>query len=357
MKTVHDKKSVKDMSHKEHYAAMLAFLKESRDLKIKYWREFFSDEEKWAMYRELVGLWTDKALKRFYTCGNEISTVMKPNGVIGIKKANFCKHSTLCKFCAMRRSIVIIREFLKKIPKKWLVEKKRYMLTLTIKHTRRHHLADVIDIMIGCREEIRKRIEMAKDDRYTNQNTPFSMFDGMIFSFEITKSGKNWYHPHFHVLACCDEEIDIIKQWYERSDDNLYTNLALQNEWKDITKQITKKVLDASKQIYYASDYWPSKGIEITKKEFSKNVKYSRYGFGEVFKYPLKMADMAVKDSLNFHAIRKQKWYRLLTTRGVFRGKVMESEKKIEEAETRNSSWGVFQARLGEIMDILYEWK
>ena len=91
----------------------------------------------------------------------------------------------------MRRSIVIIREFLKKIPKKWLLEKKRYMLTLTIKHTRRHHLADVIDIMIGCREEIRKRIEMAKDDRYTNQNTPFAMFDGMIFSFEITKSGKN----------------------------------------------------------------------------------------------------------------------------------------------------------------------
>jgi hypothetical protein len=75
----------------------------------------------------------------------------------------------------------------------------------------------------------------------------------MVSSVEVTH-GKNGRHPHIHIVACSDEEIDIYKDYYLGAT----SNKDMQNERKEITKNSFSVTI---RKINLYDDQYSRKGL------------------------------------------------------------------------------------------------
>ncbi len=163
-------------------------------------------ESRKRSYKDLLGM-NDEAIEKFRTCCLRTQSV-DTWGEIRLKRANFCNNTDICIACASRRAYNITKKLLERIPESWFKSKKRYMITLTMQHDEKRSLEWLLKVMFDARAKLTKAAKNSEDQRQ-RRKTFYSLFDGLIFSLEITK-WSSWRHPHFHVLACCDKSTEII---------------------------------------------------------------------------------------------------------------------------------------------------
>ena len=212
-----------------------------------------------------------KILEDLRTCGSYL--VFRDYFTVGkvrLAGACFCKKHLICPLCAIRRGAKLLKSYLGKLHKPYLV-------TLTVKNgagleERFHHLHSSIKRYHQARRNALKKkgpmVEAAKAS-------------GAVWSYEF-KRGKNsgCWHPHVHAVWLCEDPPNE-----ER----------LSEEWRSMTGD-----------------------------SFIVNVKPIRTdddavgGFLEVFKYAVKFSDLPLAD--NWEGFQILKGRRMIASFGDFRG-------------------------------------
>lgn len=133
-----------------------------------------------------------------------------------------CKQYMLCPTCAVRRSSVYLREYIKR----WDVisaeddSLKYSMVTFTIRHTKKDMLLPLYERIRGVWHTVNKQIQ---NFRMRGGNSVFGKFLGWFGSYEVTNIGKNGWHPHLHLLVVHREELteeEIVAEWFRLTGDS-----------------------------------------------------------------------------------------------------------------------------------------
>lgn len=210
---------------------------------------------------------------------------------IKFHSTNYCRKDKLCSACAARRAFKQIQKidtYLEENPK--LKNKHWYFIVLPVKHDKSESFEIVFERLRTAMQNMRTRI---KTNKRTKKKSFFSKFEGMFYSYEITKS-KNGWNCHVNLLCMSDEHIDTLNN---RNED-------LMNEW-----------------IHYTDN---DSYINFIKKIDMSEVDSKRNLF-EVFKYIMKFQDLKNEDLATVYQYTHKK--RMLGGLGCFYGI------KIEEVE------------------------
>lgn len=348
------------LSQKRKSSVYKNLMEERRD---EYWQKF--------TYAEMLGLLEKskggvKRLQRFVECCN---LQFKNIHNWKLKYANYCGNSTFCLACAWRRAYNNAKKIVQWVPSSWIVKKYWYMITFTIHHKEHHSLDEVMAFIIYAREYLIKRRYNCIHNNLKTQSF-FAQFDGMAFSLEVTKNGKNWFHPHLHALVCTDNP-DIIEKvtMRERNENDGWfmdsnREAILERIWfvKDgmhkykLEKHLEELEMFKEYRIWYIGNYeealpyltWITRKsyrwIQIIPIEVDKlldNRKHGRSALGEVFKYAVKMSEMTIENILEVALCLRRNKYKLLTMVWAFRNlKVKKKEmNKFEPAIIKPYKW------------------
>lgn len=233
-------------------------------------------------------------IDRIKDCCNLLRFLNLGLWVTKLYKGNFCKYDKMCLACATRRSIKKIQHFEQWIIKNWLQNKHWYHITLTLKHSSRNTLEELMDKLFLCRKRLSQHIRNSKRENQTKKSF-FSQFSWMVASVEVTH-GKSWRHPHMHVLVCSDYEIPVE---YSKA---LWTlsNRSLQKEWFELTGD--------------------SFCVAMRKVDVSKH-HFDRQWIAEVFKYAVKFTSLDTPQLVELIDLQEKRQYRFYATYGIFRGR------------------------------------
>ncbi len=244
-------------------------------------------------------LWSVWKEGRIKECCNVLRFRQQVTGETRLVKAQFCKYDKFCLACATRRSIKMIQRFEAGIIEHNLANKNWYHITLTIRHNKNQSLKNVMSKLRTSKEILAQRFRNSK--RTTHKTKSFMHnFQGMISSIEVTY-GKNWRHPHIHMLVCGDIEVptEYSKAFGTTS------NRQLSKERYKITKD--------------------SYSVGIRKIDVNKG-NYSRRGIGEVFKYAVKFSKLSIPQLAELIEFQKTIKHRFFATYGIFRGRHIEQK-------------------------------
>lgn len=251
---------------------------------------------------------------RILECCNILRFVKSSDGSKKLDRANFCKYDKFCLACSTRRAIKKIQHFEKGIVKYKLQNKNRYHITLTIRHNKSQSLEHNMDRLMEYKKIITQRVRNSyRPDQ--QKNSFFSQFDGMVLSIEVTH-GKNWWHPHIHMLVCTDQEVDIE---YSK---NLRTNSC---------RELMRERLSITKDSHCVA----MRKVDVTKNNFD------RQWIAEVFKYAVKFSSLSIPHLVELIKLQKKRQYRFYSTTGIFRWWKKDSskqKKKISQKE-RSHAW------------------
>ena len=194
--------------------------------------------------------------------------------------ARFCKKHLFCPLCAIRRGSKQLSSYLSRY--KAIIEHnptlRPCMVTLTVKNgpdlTERYN-----HLVTSLKKVTRARSRALSGSR---DKTEFSKVKAAVGTYEFTNKNNGW-HPHVHIIALVEENIDQAK---------------LSKEWHTITGDS------------FIVDVRPISNPEEPIK-----------GFAEVFKYALKFSDLTLEQQV-FAAMQLHK-KRLLFSIGLFRGVVV----------------------------------
>ncbi len=215
---------------------------------------------------------------------------------------NFCRYDKICLACATRRAILQIKRFEKWIVDNWLENKYWYHITPTIRHNKRQSLEKVIEKLFEAKKKLASDYRNSKRKSQKTKSF-FSQFSWMVISTEISY-WKNGYHPHFHILACCDKPLNTEQSKYMSTT----SNRELQKEWYKYSNKLWKQV-------------W-MRSIWVQKNNFN------RQGLGEIFKYVVKNSQLEMPQLVELLKLQKKKQYRFLSTYWICRGWKIEKESK-----------------------------
>jgi plasmid rolling circle replication initiator protein Rep len=209
---------------------------------------------------------------------------------VKLSKAQTCKKHMLCPFCARRRAAKMVEKNIEKFNQ--VIEENPKlvpaMLTVTVKNgddlnERYQHIKNSFRLLQERRRNYLKR------GRGFNE---FCKIEGAVFSYEITHSEDNKWHPHIHAVVLLSEYIDVKK---------------FSDEWHKITGD--SYIVDIRK---------------ISKKNMSSESSAIADAMCEVFKYALKFSDLTLERQ--FEAYETLKGQRMLGAFGLLHGvKVPES--------------------------------
>ena len=203
---------------------------------------------------------------------------------VKLSKAQTCKKHMLCPFCARRRAAKMVEKNIEKFNQ--VIEENPKlipaMLTVTVKNgdsleERYQHIKDSFRLLQERRRNYLKR------GRGFNE---FCKIEGAVFSYEITHSQENKWHPHIHAVVLLNEYIDVKK---------------FSDEWKKITGD--SYIVDIRK---------------ISKKNMSSESSAIADAMCEVFKYALKFSDLTLERQ--FEAYETLKGQRMLGAFGLLHG-------------------------------------
>jgi len=186
-----------------------------------------------------------------------------------LHKANYCKKDKLCPACAMRRASLQIKkvyDYFEDTPK--LKEKHWYYIVLPVKHNASESFTTVFNRARSGLQSLRKSINNSR--QRNTQESFFSQFDGLMYSFEVTKT-KNGWNNHINLLCCTDTPVTGI---YKKGKTTIHNGIM--EDWSKYT--------DNNSYVHSINK------IDVnTKDELVKNLM-------EIFKYSLKFQDLKNDD-------------------------------------------------------------
>jgi len=191
-----------------------------------------------------------------------------------LNSSNFCKKDKLCPACAMRRATKQVKkvyDYFQDNPA--LKEKHWYYIVLPVKHNVSEDFETVFNRAKNGLQSLRKSINNSK--HRNTQETFFSQFDGLMYSFEVTKS-KNGWNNHINLLCCSDTPVEGI---YKKG--KTFVHKGIMEDWARYTDN--KSYVHSINKIDISSE-----------DSLIKNLL-------EVFKYSLKFQDLKNKDLLEVY--------------------------------------------------------
>ena len=178
----------------------------------------------------------NKVLEAVSGCGSwlEFRNYYKQD-ITKLHNANFCKKDKLCPACAMRRASKQVKKVFDYLQvNQELRAKNWYYIVLPVKHNKDEDFETVFNRARGGLDTIRQAIRDNK--RGKGKKSFFSLFDGLFYSFEVTKT-KNGWNNHINILACTDYNIpgiykkgktfvhdDIMRDWARYTDNNSFVH-------------------------------------------------------------------------------------------------------------------------------------
>nr|CRY94991.1 hypothetical protein [uncultured prokaryote] len=204
-------------------------------------------------------------------------------GQTKLRSANFCSTHLVCGFCAIRRGARMMAKYLERFQaiKANNPELNPYLVTYTVKNgddlsERLKHLQTSLTRLHKRRHGKRSRSELVD-------------IDGAVWSYEVTYSEANGWHPHVHAIYLAKEQP---------------SQAALRSEWENIT-------VDS-----FMVDVRPITADESAPADVDPHAK----GFAEVFKYALKAAELPASKLIESYMVLRGK--RLVRAFGKFFGVV-----------------------------------
>ena len=177
---------------------------------------------------------TDNVLKNVSGCGSwlEFRHYYKQDKT-KLHNANFCKKDKLCPACAMRRASKQVKKVFDYLNfNQDLREKNWYYIVLPVKHNSNEDFLTVYNRARSGLDTIRQAIR--DNNRGKGKKSFFSQFDGLFYSFEVTKTSNGW-NVHINILACTDSNItgiykmgktlvhdDIMRDWKKYTDNDSF---------------------------------------------------------------------------------------------------------------------------------------
>lgn len=237
-------------------------------------------------------LWNSVRTDRIKSCCNVLRFINYWNDT-KLVKWNFCKYDKICIACATRRSIKMIQHFIQGIEKHNLQDKHWYHIVLTIRHKKSDTLNHLIERLMKHKLQLTQSVRNSKRTSQSKTNF-FSQFQGTVSSIEVTH-GKNWRHPHLHLLVCWD--IDIPVEFSSKL--QTLSNRELQKERFKLTGD---------------SFCVAMRKLDVTKDHFD------RQWIAEVFKYAVKFSSLELPQLAELIALQNAKQHRFYATTGIFRG-------------------------------------
>lgn len=220
------------------------------------------------------------------------------NKILDLQKVNRCKNNRFCPNCKLLDISKFIHEFRQAYKNYSELGYKAYMLTVTVPSVPSEALRDTIDLL---NKKFRKLIEkfcydISNKKAYKDR---LLKIDGGIKVLEITYNENNGFHPHFHCVVFCKNEIsaenlekNIKGKWSRKI--NSYTfksaiDIHIGKLWSMIwyderinSKNVNSIVYDP-KEIYFKDN---KKCLEVDFRELDEK------GIYEVFKYTFKDTDI-----------------------------------------------------------------
>lgn len=215
-------------------------------------------------------------------CGSVLCFRHYPTkGETKLHSAIFCGVHLICGFCAIRRGARMMARYLERFVR---VRGENptlmpYLVTLTVRNG----------------EDLRERLEhldrsLTRLNKRRNGKRSRSLMTtirGAVWSYEVTHSQKNGWHPHVHAVWLSEDEPD---------------QYALRREWEEITGDS------------FMCDVRPI--TEATEEE--PGVDPHAKGFAEVFKYAMKAAELPPSVALDAYTVLRGR--RLVRSFGAFYG-------------------------------------
>lgn len=210
--------------------------------------------------------------------------------------SNFCKKDKLCPACARRRASKQRNKVYKYIQENpALKDKHWYYIVLPVKHNKTESFTTVFNRAKDGLKTLRMAIKDNK--RGKGRESFFSQFNGLFYSFEVTKS-KNGWNNHINLLCCSDHEIKGIYNYKQKDGSTTSQHLGIMEDWARFTDN--KSYMHSINKI----DTSTEEGLMTN--------------LFEIFKYSLKFQDLKNEDLLEAYSSTHNK--RLLGSFGSLYG-------------------------------------
>lgn len=215
-----------------------------------------------------------------------------------LKSANFCCTHLVCGFCAIRRGARMMARYLERF--QWIRAKhpelRPYLVTLTVRNG--EDLAERLKHLERCLTRLHKRRQGKRTQSL------MALIQGAVWSYEVTYSERNGWHPHVHAVWLAQEQPDMH---------------ALRAEWEGITgDSFMCDVRPIEPEAGGATDGKAPEGAAAVAAETTTTIDPYAKGFAEVFKYALKAAELPAAQVLRaFQTLRGK---RLVRAFGEFYG-------------------------------------
>lgn len=220
------------------------------------------------------------------------------NKILDLQKVNRCKNNRFCPNCKLMDISKFIHEFRDAYEDYIKLGYKAYMLTLTIPSVPGEALRDTIDLLNKKFRKLTEKFCYDISDKKSYKDRLLKI-DGGIKVLEITYNENNGFHPHFHCVVFCKNEIpteslekNIKGKWSRKTNSyNFKSEIDVQigKLWSMIwyderinTKNVNSIVYDP-KEIYFKDN---KKCLEVDFRELDEK------GIYEVFKYTFKDSDI-----------------------------------------------------------------
>ena len=131
-----------------------------------------------------------------------------------LHSANFCCVHLVCGFCAIRRGARMMARYLERfrIVRQASPELRPYLVTFTVKNG-----PDLTERLLHLERSLTRLNKRRSGKRSRSLMTTIA---GAVWSYEVTYSEANGWHPHVHAIWLATEQPDMH---------------ALRAEWKEIT--------------------------------------------------------------------------------------------------------------------------
>jgi len=254
-----------------------------------------------------------------------------------LSSANFCKKDKLCPACAMRRAskqVKKVYDYFQENPE--LKKKYWYYIVLPVKHNSSEDFETVFNRAKDGLKSLRKSINNNK--RGKGRESFFSQFNGLFYSFEVTKT-KNGWNNHINLLCCADKEIqgirkkgktfihnDIMRDWKKYTDNESYVHsinkIDISNE-----DSLIKNLLEIFKYSLKFQDLKNEDLLEVYEKTYKKRLLGS---FGSLY-------GIKIHVDLNDSEVLGDKFLQIIYAYNFKTKEYSERSRKITEVETKTA--------------------
>lgn len=198
-----------------------------------------------------------------------------------LRSANFCCTHLICGMCAIRRGARMMARYIDRFQsiRTQLPMLQPYLVTFTVRNG-----PDLRERLLHLERSLTRLHKRRSGKR---SQSLLTRIRGAVWSYEVTHSHQNGWHPHVHAIWLATEMPDMH---------------ALRDEWHDVTGDS------------FMVDVRPIEADPKAPADMDPHAK----GFAEVFKYALKAAELPPAHLLTAFQVLKKR--RLVRSFGAFYG-------------------------------------